>query len=239
MATFGGPPPAQKSGGKTLYIVGGVTLVLVLSCCCIGGGVALFMAREEGGLSGLGGGTETPTGWPTYTQSIDCAPYNPGLTLTGFSLAYPPTHQVELCTDQRPQAYNYVTLYTLDPAGNLTGQFGVGYMTGIPMASLIDQLVENMRVQMPAGTSFTPRTDAPLGARGTTLTRKDYTLNLTGQLGLMAPSAYAFRVVLVPNEAVVGQGVTLIIIRRADLGVEAAFAELDADYLRMIDTIRF
>jgi hypothetical protein len=227
----------MENGNKKLYIIGGVVLFLVLSCCCVGGGVAFFMTRGE--EERFAETPAAPPGWSTYTQTIDCVPYNPGLTLTGFSVAYPPTHRVELCTDQQPSAYNYATLYTLDGAGNMTGQFGIGYMTGVPMASLIDQLVENMRTQMPAGTTFTMRTDTTLAARGTSLTRKDYVLNLTGQLGLMAAGQYAFRVVLVPDESSVGQGVTLIIIERADLGTEAAFAELDGDYLRMIESLRF
>lgn len=232
----------MDDGNKKLYIIGGVLVVLLSSCCCFGtAGYFFWMRSSPPDIAGFGGGTgaDTPAGWTTYTQAINCAPYNPGLTMTGFSVAYPPTHQVELCTDQQPSAFNYVTLYTMDPTGNMTGQFGVGYLSGTPMASLIDQLTENMRVQMPPGSAFTSVNDAMMSARGSMLTRKDYILSLTGQLGLMAPGQYAFRVVLVPDENVAGQGLTLIIIRRADLGTDAAFTELDADYLRMIETIRF
>ncbi len=230
-----------EGSNRTVFIVGGLVLVLG-SCCCLGAGVAAYFAYGPSQAGVLGGESVTvPPGFVEYAQTIDCTPYNPMLTLTSFRLQHPATQTAELCTEQQPAAYNYVTFYDHDPAGNMTGQFGIGYQVGVIDPTLIDQLVENLRGQMPAGSSFTPTDASPYAARNTSFTRKDYVLVTTAQMGLLAPGTYAFRVVLVPNDVnPYAGGLTLIIMQRADNGdTVAAFAAMETDYRTMIETIHF
>jgi hypothetical protein len=163
------------------------------------------------------------------------------LSLRGFRLHHPPAQTIELCSQQQPSAYNYVTFYDSDVAGNMTGQFGLGYQVGPIDPTLIDQLVENLRTQMPVGSSFTLVDGTPYAVRGTTVTRKDYVLVTTAPMGLLAAGSYAFRVVLLPNDVnTIAGGLTLIIIRRADTGdTAAALASMETDYRPMIESIRF
>ncbi len=232
----------MASDGKKVWLWVGIAVVALSSCCCVGGIAGFFLVAQdqEADFHGpVAAPAPVPPGWGEYVQRTNCAALNPNLVLSGFRVHHPPSLQPQTCAEQ-PVPASYVNFLESDAAGRLTGQFGLGYVFGpsVMEHSLLDQLASDFERQMPLGSRFVPHDSAPLFARGTSLTRKDYVVHVAGDFAGFSAGTYAYRFVLVRQPAS-DQGLLVTMIRTAMTTPEAAFSGMQADYGAMLESIRF